>query len=172
MEVTLKSLQETHLANVFKWLTDPFVAENIGLRREPSESYTKEWFENAKRGNEIWAFAICCEDTHVGNVVLDNFDGYLGTIRLSVYIGDESFRGKGVAGKAINIALGHAFHEIKVNKVWLIVHEKNQGAFKLYKNIGFQIEGKLREAFVFQGKLIDVFYMSMLKKECLLLDEV
>ena len=68
--------------------------------------------------------------------------------------------------------MGHAFHEIKVNKVWLIVHEKNQGAFKLYKNIGFQIEGKLREAFVFQGKLIDVFYMSMLKKECLLLDEV
>lgn len=165
MEVQLVELEEKHLQNVFKWIQDPFISANLGVRNVPSLKYTYQWFENVKAGNGNRPFAINLDNNPVGALVLDRHDSYLKTTRLSIYIGESVARGKGVAQIAIHCALSIAFKEMGINKVWLIVHRENHHAFRLYRKMGFVVEGELKDEFIFQGKLINVFYMGILKKD-------
>lgn len=163
--VCLVPLEERHLPRTFGWLSDPFVAENLGLRKKPSWEYTLHWQENAVPANGIWAFAIQADSRHVGNLILDQMDENLRSIRLFLFIGEPDCRGKGIAADAIQLALEFSFSKLKLNKVWLHVHEQNLSAIRLYQKSGFSHEGILKEEFHYRGSLIQMHHMAILQKD-------
>src|ERR1043166_3301204 len=96
-EVRVTPLEAEHAPSMFRWMCDPVVSVNLGLRSEPSMQKTSAWIESAVADETIEPFAVLLNDLHVGNVVLDRIDHYLGTARLSVYIGQAEARGAGIA---------------------------------------------------------------------------
>jgi RimJ/RimL family protein N-acetyltransferase len=165
-DVRLAALSMDAASSMYRWVCDPEVALNIGLRSSPSLEKTRDWIDNALRSDSgITALAILWDGRHVGNVVLDKMDAFAQTARLSVYIGEPSARGAGVGLTAVFLALREAFGEKKLHKVWLTVHEENETAIRLYRRLGFKREGVLRDEFRLEERRLNVLYMGVLRDE-------
>jgi len=164
-QVRLTPLEIAHADAMFRWMSDPEVADNVGLRRKPSPELTREWIHKAHSDPSILAFAVLFAERHVGNVILDQIDEHLGAARLSIYIGEPGLRGKGVGSTATYLAVREGFENHHLNKVWLTVHVRNSLAVNAYGKLGFALEGVLRQEFWLNGNRTDVFRMSLLQRE-------
>jgi RimJ/RimL family protein N-acetyltransferase len=164
-EVRLEPIAPRHAASMFRWMLDSEVASNVGLRQQPSMQKTQAWVEKAMADSSVCAFAIMCGNAHVGNVVLDLIDTHVATARLSVYVGEANFRGKGVGRTAVYLALDHAFSKKHLHKVWLTTHAANVRAISTYTRLGFVLEGVLREEFLLNGSRVHLIRFSLLSSE-------
>ena len=160
--VRLTPLSLEHAEATAAWLEDPEVARGLGLRRQPSTENTRAWIERAGDDPQTHPFAIIAGGAHVGNVVLDLLDDYLGTARLSVYVGEPGARNGGVAQKAVECAADHAAEILRLHKLWLTVHVENAPALAAYARCGFVAEGVLRDEFMLDGERTDVVRMGLL----------
>jgi RimJ/RimL family protein N-acetyltransferase len=157
----LRPLEPAHAEAMLCWMLDPEVAENVGLRSTPTLGRTLDWIAK----ESIDARAIFHEGRHIGNVVLDQLDTHLQTARISIYIGEPSARGKGLAAEALRMALARGFAQHRLHRIWLTVHERNAPALALYARAGFRREGVLREDFLLRGERVNAILMSILRSE-------
>lgn len=164
-DVRLAALSRSNAEAMFRWMGDPDVAGHIGLRKDASLEGTLTWIDRALGDPTFCCFAILLNEQHVGNVILDRIDSYIESARLSVYIGEAFARRCGVGTTAMYLALKHAFKDLSLHKVWLTVHGKNYRAIQSYTNLGFVIEGVLRDEFRLNGVLLPAFYMGLLRHE-------
>ena len=163
-DVALAPLLPAHAADTYRWVCDPETSRHLGLRRTPSLEATADWIAAAAADPTVHAFAITAGGRHVGNVVLDQLDSYLGSARLSIYIGAEA-RGGGVGGAATGLALAQAFTTLGLHKVWLNVHSRNAPAVAAYAAAGFAVEGVLRDEFLLDGKRLPALRMAVLRPD-------
>jgi RimJ/RimL family protein N-acetyltransferase len=147
---------------MFAWMQDSEVSDNIGLTRTPSLDKTETWIRQALEEKSAWPYAILWNDAHVGNVIFDQIDSHLSMARFSVYIGAPEARGCGVGFSGMYRALYDVFHNRGIHKVWLTVHVENIAAIRAYQCLGFQLEGILRDAFLLQGRRLAALYMGLL----------
>jgi RimJ/RimL family protein N-acetyltransferase len=164
MTVALAPLAPSHAAAIARWLSDPDVARNLGLRSEPTLDKTLA-FIAASNTETTCARAIMLDGEHVGNVVLDHIDRHVGKARLHIYIGEPGARGKGVGQLAVSLAVRLAFDELGLYKVWLTVHVTNHAAIRAYETAGFVIEGTHRGEFLLDGERVDELYMGVLRTD-------
>ena len=163
--VRIADIRLKHAPAMFRWMCDPVVAGNIGLRQKPSLRKTQEWIQRASRDATVCPNAISLDGKHVGNLVLDRIDRYLATARLSIYIGEKDALGAGVATTAMYLVLKKMFAAEKLHKVWLTVHEHNTPAIVTYTRFGFIVEGILRDEFRLGNRRVNALLMSMLRSE-------
>jgi ribosomal protein S18 acetylase RimI-like enzyme len=71
------------------------------------------------------------------------------------------FRGKGIGRKLIRRTLAAA-REFGFHRVELTVREDNLNAIELYKQVGFEIEGLQRDAFLVDGVYVNLIMMAVL----------
>jgi len=163
--VSLALLRPTHAPAIVRWLRDPAVSANLGLRSKPSLAKTRAFIAAAAdaANDALCARAILLGERHVGNVVLDQIDRHVGKARLHIYVGAAGARGRGVGRRAVQLALGLAFDRLGLHKVWLTVHARNRAAIRAYEAVGFAIEGVHRAEFLLDGERIDELYMGALR---------
>lgn len=164
-DIRLDEVGECHADAMLRWMSDPAVRENVGVREAPSLDRTLAWIRNARTDPSVAAFAVVLEGSHVGNVILDRIERDAGIARLSVYIGDAATRGRGVGRRAVGALLDHAFDTLMLHKVYLTVHEKNPAAITAYLAAGFRIEGVHRAEFQLREERINVFYMGIMRAD-------
>ncbi len=73
----------------------------------------------------------------------------------------QSITGKGI-GKRLFIELEKWADEQKIYRLELTVMVHNERAIKLYKKMGFEIEGKKKHSLLLNGSYIDEYYMAKL----------
>jgi RimJ/RimL family protein N-acetyltransferase len=146
-------------------MRDLEVRRNVGLRADPTLARTRHWISRAARDPATRAYAVLKAGTHVGNVVLDRIDPYARSARLSIYIGEGSLRGRGLGTATLRAVLRTAFGSLGLRKVWLIVHVLNERAIRAYEHVGFVREGRLRSEFKLGRRLVDVYYMGLLRSD-------
>ena len=160
--VALRELELADAERMLTWMQLPDVAENIGLRSAPTMPRTLAWIAEACARETISSWAIIADGAHVGNVVLDQMDGYLQSARLSIYLGESPARGRGIGASAIRLAVERGFTELGLHRIWLTVHERNTRAVLLYTRLGFRLEGILRDDFLLRGERVNALIMSLL----------
>jgi RimJ/RimL family protein N-acetyltransferase len=74
-------------------------------------------------------------------------------------------RGRGYGTEAIELVLGLAFDGIGLHRVGLDVLSINARAYSLYENIGFRVEGRLRDAYRDGDGWCDAILMALLEDE-------
>lgn len=163
-QIELKPLNKQHAPAMLAWMRDPDVAENLGLRSEPSLDRTLAWLANAEHDPSIVPLAIECDSRHVGNVIIDRIDTYLGTGRISIYIGEAAARGMKIGQRCLKLVAQHAFETLGLHKIWLTVHVHNARAIAAYTAAGFAVEGVLRDEFILRGQRCNAFLMGLLRK--------
>lgn len=109
--------------------------------------YTREraesWF-HARPDSMKWAIEV--EGQLAGEIRLDRIEEQDANASLAIGIFSPDQWNKGYGSEATTLVLRHAFTNLKMNRIWLMVMESNRGAIDAYKKCGFVVEGKLRES--------------------------
>ena len=129
---------------------DYFTGSTSNFESKTIENYYLNSLEDSSR----YDFLIWSNDKVIGEVVLNEID---------LIVMSAHFRGIGkFATKSI---LDFAFNDLILKRVGLEVFDYNKRAIKLYEKVGFQREGRLRNAMIHEGNYSDIILMSMLTDE-------
>jgi [ribosomal protein S5]-alanine N-acetyltransferase len=150
------------------WLRDPEVMRGI-----VTEGYNKERLKDyisirGKNPFTVFNKIILKEnETHIGNIKLDFHDAKANVSELGLLIGNKNYWGKGLGHEACRLMIDYGFNHQQLSKIWLAVYGNNMAAIKLYKNLGFIIEGILKSHVFSDGVLQDKYLMAIfnLKKK-------
>jgi RimJ/RimL family protein N-acetyltransferase len=82
-----------------------------------------------------------------------------------IFIGDKRFWNQGYGTEAMRLMVSHGFNDLNFHRIFLHVFDTNPRAVRSYEKVGFQHEGRLREARYLEGRYVDVLVMSILKSE-------
>lgn len=105
------------------------------------------------------------DDALVGFVALFAIEWGNRTAQCAIGIGDAAFRGKGYGTEGLTLLLQYAFRELNLHRVGLDVISYNQSAINLYERLGFQLEGRRRQAVWREGRYFDRLDMGILYDE-------
>ena len=73
-------------------------------------------------------------------------------------------RGKGLGGEALFLLFDYGFREMNLHKIWCEVYDSN-ASVNLYRRLGFQDDGVLRDNYFHGGKYGNSIMMSVLEDE-------
>lgn len=146
-----------------KWLNNPKINKFIGDNPGKKTTFKKQrkWFEDYKNNNKKKFFTICDDKKPIGFMGLSNINKINKNADLFIVIGEDNYRGKGFAKKAIVWLTNFGFRKLGLHKINLGVIEENIVAIKLYKSVGFKIEGKMKDEIYFNNKFHDFYSMAI-----------
>ena len=158
-----KPLSLDHLSNDYvDWLNDKEVNKYL----ETGNNYTLDKLENflievEKKNILFWAIHLKSDKTHIGNIKIDPINFRHGYGEYGILIGNKSEWGKGYAKESSNTIIKFCFQKIKLRKINLGVVEDNIAAFELYKKIGFEVEGRLKNHGLYNNKYCNLIRMAI-----------
>lgn len=137
----------------------------VGHPRRPTERRVKKrWLERLAEPHVLTLVAVSDGDV-VGYIRLKRGEG-LGSLvgEISTVAVRPDFQGRGIGRRLTEEVLGVA-DGFGLRRLRLTVHEDNDMAIRLYRRMGFEIEGREREA-VRRGRgFIGLLIMGRLREE-------
>jgi RimJ/RimL family protein N-acetyltransferase len=168
--VRLRAITREDLPVFVGWLNDPDVSRNISIYYVQSLEQEEKWFQDSlTHPVEEQALAIEIQDQDnwklAGDVGFLNFDQHERSAELGIFIGDKTAWDKGFGTETMQLMVDYGFATLNLNRIYLRVYETNPRGMRCYEKVGFQLEGRMRQAHYLDGKYIDVLLMSILKSE-------
>ena len=166
----LRELERADLPAINAWRRDPELIARLGAPyRFIGPEVDERWFDAylQKRGSTIRC-AIVEQDapeTILGLVTLADIDWVHRGCELHIMIGPAAQRGRGAGSFAVKAILDHAFDDMGLERVQVLVLQDNAPAIGLYRKCGFRQEGCLRHAAYKGGVWKDMLVMSVLREE-------
>ncbi len=167
-----RALHEDDHALLHEWWSDPEIAslQYVNRIRLNQLATDRALFELwSKDGTDAAGFSIVLKETGalIGNISvwgadLKNRDG-----ELAIIIGPKELWGQGLGTEAVRLMLDYAFREMNLHRVHLHVHAPNKRAIAAYEKCGFEIEGRMREAYFRNGEWHDRLLMAILQADWL-----
>jgi RimJ/RimL family protein N-acetyltransferase len=168
--VRLRAIQENdweqHYNNSFDSEARRFLQLQIEL---PSTEYKEREFISknmnfTSTNNGMIMFSIETIDGKlIGGIVLNSIDEKNGTFSIGMQI-DRDHRGKGYGTAAMQILLGYAFNERRMNKFNGAVLAGNVASIKMMKKLGCIEEGVRKENIYTNGQYIDEILFGLTRK--------
>lgn len=151
-----------------KWYGDEDIWRLTSWAAAPMRrSAVERLFESRESSALDDSFAIHegCKDEPLGVISLTSISEANLSADLSVIVGDEDDRERGLGTEAIRTLLHYAFGELGLNRVGLSVFDFNELAISAYEKLGFREEGRLSKAIQRDGSFHDAILMRVLVSE-------
>lgn len=163
--ISLKPFEKNHLEKNLEWINDLEFQTSFLNSLPITKTEEVEWYENVVKNKSKVIFSILTDSgKYIGNTGLSEIDHKNRKAAIWIYIGEKNERGKGYAGESIKLLLDYAFHFLNLRKIYLNVAEYNENAIKLYKKMGFVIEGTFKEDIFINEKYCDLIRMALIKQ--------
>ena len=163
--VYLSGLLPEDSDEMFRWIND---AETVRYNA-PYSPVTRHahdrWFASLgdNPNKVILAIRPMDSDKIAGVIQLIDIDRVHRSAELTIRIGSDSLRGKGMGTQALNLAIDFAWRDLNLQRVWLRVFDTNKRAIRAYEKAGFEHEGVMRRACWIDGAWRDEAVMSILR---------
>lgn len=72
--------------------------------------------------------------------------------------------GRGYAAEALEALLGHAFHELDINRIEADIDPRNEASARLLERLGFRREGYMPERWIVHGEKADTAFYGLLRR--------
>ena len=133
--IKLRTLKEGDQERTFEWVTQPWYTEEFAGRAKPTRESHAAYFDNLKNDASQKYFAIECDGVHIGNAGLKYFEG--DTCECWYYIGDTTYRGKGLSPRVVAQLVDYAFSELGIDVVKARIQERNVASVRAVTKNGF-----------------------------------
>lgn len=164
-DISFRVAEERDLQDMRRLRNDPSTWFNLTTPGEISEEEQRQWLKSMSISKDKRYYIILDENSNFTGVIrTDEIDGLNRSIRVGLDIIPEK-RGKGYGTKALGVLLKYCFDHLNMHRVWLCVLDTNITARKVYKKLGFEIEGRYRQAVWRNGEWKDYIVMSILEEE-------
>ena len=167
MEISIRKFGKEDIENKVKWINNP--QNNTYLHYDLPLVYDKTllWFRRIQNQTDRYDAVIEADGVPIGLIGLLQIDKRNQKSEFYIALGEEAYKGKGIAFEASKILLAHAFCDLQLNKVYLYTETDNRAAQKLFEKLGFQKEGLLKEDLIYNERKVDRFFYGITKKEFL-----
>jgi len=166
-QAILNPLRMEDLDDIMMWINDPEVTKNFNIiDREISREEEHSYLENIIKSENDFGYSIRTEEgEYLGNVSIYNIHWPSNHGQLGIIIGNTDHWGEGYAQSAVKEVLQKAFIDLKLHKVWLVAWEENEKNIHMYKKLGFQEEGLLKDQYLLNGVYHNMVSMAMLEND-------
>ncbi|MGD2206312.1 MAG: GNAT family protein [Anaerolineae bacterium] len=163
--VVLRAIEREDLPRYVRWLNDPTVLEYFGRYLPLSLAQEEKWFEEMLEDSTVCNWAIDFEGRHIGGAGFSHIDGRNARAEIGLFIGVPELWDQGLGYDALEALLHFGFDQMNLHRIYLRVLAGNQRAIHLYTKLGFQHEGRWRDAAFRHGCYHDILWMSILREE-------
>lgn len=129
----------------------------------PSEEMWKKRLEEA--GDQMYGLVACVEGEVVAMAGLNLFTksprrGHVGYLGMAVH---DKWQSKGIGTALMKAAIDLADKWLNLSRLELTVYTDNEPALRLYKKLGFEIEGTHRKYAFRDGGYVDAYTMARVR---------
>lgn len=167
-KIILRPIRLSDAGRFIKWFNDVQVSKFLVIRKMTLKQERK-WIREQKKDKTKINFSIDTkEGMHIGSIGLvlrTAANRQSRNASFGIMIGDKKYWDKGYGSDASKILLDYGFKKLKLHRIELDVYEYNPRAIKVYKRLGFRLEGVKRELTFYKGKYYYALHMSILDWE-------
>lgn len=164
-QVNIISLAHKHLESLRAIRTDPKTYMFLGNIAPINEAMQLDWFNKISLDPTCFYLAIVTKKGQFAGIIrADEWDKINRSIRIGIDIVPK-YRRLGFAYEAYQLLIKYIFHQLGLNRIWLLVLENNLPALALYKKLGFKKEGRQRQAIFRNNQFYDYLMLSLLAKQ-------
>jgi RimJ/RimL family protein N-acetyltransferase len=146
-------------AELFKtWLNDE-AGRHFLLSQVTAK--TQDFDELFADSTNIFGVITLHDSTPIGSLAFLNYDAYQKKAELRKLIGEAEMRGKGFAKEATKLWIDYGLRVLGIKKIYLNTLNTHIRNIKLNEELGFQVEGILRNEVYFDGEYHDVLRMGL-----------
>ena len=163
-KICIRKFNINDVENKVKWINDS--ANNKYLHYNLPLEYEKtiEWFKRTESLTTRLDAVIEYEGIPVGLIGLLGIDMTNKKAEYYICMGEQSFKGRGIAKTASNLLVEYAFETLGLNKIYLYTERENDAAQKLFEKLGFEKEGLLKEDIIYNGRKVDRYVYGITRE--------
>ncbi|WP_323960652.1 GNAT family N-acetyltransferase [Arthrobacter sp. JZ12] len=160
----LEPLGPEHFEGSWAALQNPESMRLTGTHQQFTREQVERWLAGLAEtdGRADWAIITVEDGVHIGEVVLNDYDAANRSLGFRIALGADHTFGKGYGTEATRAVVDYAFDEIGVHRIGLEVYAFNPRAQRVYEKCGFRVEGRMRDALLWDGEWVDAVLMGML----------
>ena len=165
-DIFLKILTPNDVAESYvDWLNDYEVTKFTEQRYfkhtlESTMNFVSQKFDSK---NDL-LFGIFCDEKHIGNIKLGSIKFVHMSAKVSYFIGEKRFWGKGIASKCVRTIVKLAISDLGLKKINAGYYENNISSEKVLKKCGFVVEGIKVSDVIFENKRINSVFVGYVSK--------
>lgn len=168
-KIRLTAVTKQDYSALISWHEDSTFHRNMSSypASPQSEEQIASWIEGVQKSSSGFIFALRPVDSEelVGVAMLSDIVWSTGVGTVIIGIGDSKHRGQGYGRDAMQVLMRYAFDELNLHRLGLTVFSYNEGAIRLYEQLGFRLEGTVREYGKRGGVRYDNRYYGILRSE-------
>ncbi len=163
--VRLEPLTEAVLEDYLRGLADPEVRRLTGSPRIFTPAEVERWLATRSEQHDRadWAVLRREDDAFLGEAVLHDYDPVNESASYRVWLAGPALFGRGYGTEVTQLVVDHALVQLGLHRVALEVFALNPRARRVYEKCGFVVEGRLRDALLWEGQRQDVLVMAVLR---------
>jgi RimJ/RimL family protein N-acetyltransferase len=152
------------------WLNDGEIVKYLEIRftkqtPEKIREYVKSKLMDTVNTKHFGVYDECGKRL-VGTVTLPRINWNHAASDISFVIGHPEARGKGYATEAVHSVCYHMFEQAGLKKLWGGYYDGHRASAKVFKNNGFEIEGRLKKKLVAPDKKrVDLVLVGLLAED-------
>ncbi|WP_159806852.1 GNAT family N-acetyltransferase [Cellulomonas citrea] len=164
--LVLRPLAARDVEAILETVNDPEGQRLTGVTTIYTRREVRDWVGHVASANDRIDLAVTMpgSDDYLGEIVLDRIDRHVRSANLRLAM-RPAYRGRGYGTEAIELVLGLAFDGLGLHRVGLEVLSINTRAKAIYENVGFVVEGRLRQAHLDGDRWCDAVLMGILEDE-------
>lgn len=155
MQIKIRRFQENDIPYKVKWINDSKNNEYLHYELPLREDKTLDWFKRIKDSDDRVDFTITVNGEPVGIIGLLDINSNKLKAEYYITLGEQKYKGKGVANKATKLLFNYAKETLNLNTIYLFTEVDNLVAQKSFERVGFKLEKLLENDLCHNGKLID-----------------
>ncbi len=164
-DIELRTIEEEDIEWMRDKINDPEIRNYLQFRYPQNIQQEKEFFENQVSGGEGQSHLIISQDGESkGMISLIGIDAESGNAEIGLWI-DPDEQNKGLGTKASRLMIDYGFKELRLHRIHARVFDHNVRSKKIWKNLGFEEEGVLREVDFIDGEFRDLHIYGLLEDE-------
>ncbi|GAB3499687.1 GNAT family N-acetyltransferase [Nocardiopsis coralliicola] len=162
--VRLEPLGPEHADDVYAAGHDTEIRRLTGTHRVRGYDEVCAWCAERPDAADRIDMAILArpEGRFVGELALTDIDPDNESASYRIALSALQFTGRGIGKEATRLVLRYAFTAIGLHRVRLEVFTFNMRAIAVYRSCGFTVEGRLRNALLWDGRRHDALIMGVL----------
>lgn len=112
-----------------------------------------------------WAIVRAEDGAFLGEVVINDFDCDNESASYRISLAGPDVFGRGYGSEATRLVIDYALDQVGLHRLSLEVFDHNPRARRVYEKCGFALEGRLRDALLWEGRRYDSLIMAVLRTD-------
>lgn len=166
--VKLRALEEDDLETLKEWRNSEYVRKTTREYRLLDMIHQKNWFNSIHANyppQEIMFGILNKKNKLIGVCGLTYIDWKNRHSEISIYLSMANWQRTKEAHDTINLLMAYGFDELNLHRLWVEIFSIATENIKLFEQMKFIKEGKLREKIWRNGRWWDSFLYSKLSTE-------